>query len=109
MSASAGQFGLFDAPPQRTRPAFDGATYSPEHDARRLGRQLAAVYSCMSDGQWRTPAEIEEATGANWASASARLRDMRKAKHGGHEVQRRRREPAEAGVWEYRLIVNAEA
>jgi hypothetical protein len=105
---SASQFGLFDAGAGRPRPAFDGATYSEPLDGARLGRQYAAVFAFMASGEWHTPAEIEAATGANWASAGARLRDARKPRWGGHEVQRRRREPAEAGVWEYRMVVSGE-
>lgn len=91
---------------QRQPSLFDGprgATFDPRLDGARLGRQLEVVYRAMADSAWHTPAEIEAATGANWASASARLRDMRRR---GHEVQRRRREPAGAGIWEYRLVVN---
>jgi hypothetical protein len=90
------------------RPAFDGVTYDEAADSARLGRQFAVVFAYMASGEWRTPAEIEAATGANWASAGARLRDARKPRWGGHEVQRRRREPAGAGLFEYRLVVNAE-
>jgi hypothetical protein len=99
---------LFDGPHRSGRPAFDGVTYSEREDGARLGRQLAKVLEVLSDGQWHTPAELEALTGYGWASISARCRDLRKVRHGGHEVQRRRREPAGAGVWEYRLVVNAE-
>ncbi|HRU06500.1 MAG TPA: SDR family oxidoreductase, partial [Candidatus Brocadiia bacterium] len=37
-----------------------------------------------------TPEQLEAATGDRWASISARLRDFRKAMHGGHTVERER-------------------
>ena len=81
---------------------FDGSTYSPAHDRGRLSAQLTLVYYVMSDGVWRTPAEIERAVGASWASIGARLRDLRKPKFGGYTVERRR---CGRGLFEYRLIV----
>lgn len=83
---------------------FDGVTYEPRHDAERLAGQLLRVWSAMRDGAWRTPAEIELATGDGWASISARLRDLRKPKFGGMRVERRRRGEAESGVFEYRVV-----
>lgn len=56
---------------------FSGKTYVPERDKKRLGKQLEAVAELMKDGQWRTLAEIAEATGAPEASVSARCRDLR--------------------------------
>ena len=60
------------------RPSYDGESFDPTADGPRLNRQLKAVFDAMKDGGWKTPAEIEAASGANWASASARLRDLRK-------------------------------
>lgn len=84
---------------------FDGATFDPETDCARLMSLLARVESLMRDGQWRTLSEISRITCGSEASVSARLRDLRKEKFGGHIVERRRRGPPEAGLWEYRLIV----
>lgn len=85
---------------------FDGRTYSPVLDRARLNKQLAAVFGLMKDGVWRTPAEIATGAGCDWASASARLRDLRKSRFGGYTVLRRRRAGAErAGVFEYRVVV----
>ena len=86
--------------------AHDGVTYDPAVDARPLNRQQQAVYALMTDGQWRCLATISQTLGFPEASVSARLRDLRKAKWGGHDVQRQRR-PDSAGtptrLWEYRL------
>ena len=85
------------------RHQFDGGTFNPIADGDRLARQLKAVFDAMKDGGWRTPAEIEAASGANWASASARLRDLRKQRFGGFTIERRRKAEAERGLHEYRL------
>jgi hypothetical protein len=80
---------------------FDGSTYEPPLDADRLGAQAKAVFDLMADGRWRTLAEISEATGCPEASVSARLRDFRKDKFGGNEVERER---LGAGLHRYRLV-----
>lgn len=80
---------------------FSGVTYDPVLDRKRLSTQLVRVARLMSDGKWRTLAQIRECLNAgSEAGISARLRDLRKAKFGGYQVDRRRRE---AGLWEYRL------
>ena len=80
------------------RPGFHAA------DAARLGAQMARVRDLMRDARWRTLREIAAATGDPEASVSARLRDLRKRRHGAHCVESRRRAGAEArGVWEYRV------
>lgn len=76
-------------------------------DHVRLGRQRSEVWAVMLTGRWLTLAEIEEATGAPQASASARLRDLRRPKYGGHTVARRKRQ-AGGAQWEYRLTVRVE-
>jgi hypothetical protein len=80
---------------------FGGVTYDPERDHDRLVVQLEAVRRLMSDGRWRTLPAISSATGAPEASVSARLRDLRKAKFGGRQVERRY---VSRGLWEYRLL-----
>lgn len=83
-------------------PVFDGATYEPAKDAIRLGTQLHRVFTLMADGKWRTLAEIQRNCGGSDASVSARLRDFRKPRFGGHKVDRRRRA---GGLFEYRLEI----
>jgi DNA-binding transcriptional regulator GbsR (MarR family) len=77
---------------------FDGATYDPDRDRKPLNRQYQAVETLMADRQWRTLAEIAEATGYPQASVSARLRDMRKQRFGGQVVVRR---PRAGRLYEY--------
>lgn len=87
---------------------FDGDTFDPEHDGERLGTLLSAVFELMRDGQWRTLAEIREELGrGSEASLSARLRDFRKEKHGGHLVHRRRVGEPSDGLYQYQLEVCA--
>ncbi len=82
---------------------FDGSTYDPELDRKRLGAQLLRVRGLMGDGRWRTLAGISLATGDPPASISARLRDLRKPKFGGWDVLRRRLGDPKRGIWEYRV------
>ena len=80
---------------------FDGGTYEPDRDHPRLSRQHLLVWNLMADGAWRTLREISDATGCPEASVSARLRDMRKWRFGGHTVNR---EYASDGLHRYQLV-----
>ena len=83
---------------------FGGDTFDPTLDEARLRKQLAAVWRVMWDCQWRTLHQISmEIGGAPEASVSARLRDFRKTKFGGHTVQRRR-VPNGNGLHVYRVL-----
>ncbi len=95
--------GLFQVMIQELPTApFDGATYQPDKDQARLGAQLQRVLVVMQvGGRWRTLQEIASITGDPEASVSARIRDLRKPKFGGHQVEHRRRDGA--GLWEYKL------
>lgn len=90
---------LFGLPPSR---AFDGKTYEPERDYARLTGQLGRVFELMKDGEWRTIPQIVQQTRGSPQAISARLRDYRKPKYGGHTVERKF---ISAGVWAYRLVV----
>jgi len=85
-------------------PPFDGATFEAPRDADRLGHQLGAVRDQLLrvDG-WCSLVELERATGYPQASISARVRDLRKPKFGGFNVQRRRR-VGSPGTFEYRIV-----
>ncbi len=90
----------------RKEPAFDGATFERGLDGDRLLTLLDDVLAVMRRGEWLTLAEIRAAVGrGSEAGISARLRDLRKQKFGGHVVERRRRAtvPTTWGIWEYRL------
>ena len=81
---------------------FSGSTYNAPRDEARLTGQWLAVFDFMRHGKWHTLAEISTATGYPEASISARLRDFRKPRFGGHTVDR---EYVSAGLYRYRLIV----
>lgn len=85
---------------------FDGASCL-QVDAPRLALQLTRVFELMKDAKYRTLREIANATGCLETSASARLRDLRKPKFGGHSVDARRAEGAGL-IYEYRLTLNEE-
>lgn len=89
----------------------------PHTDGKRLSRQLDAVRALMlgealgpfDEGvpcrRWWTFAELRHelqhlGIAASEAGISARIRDLRKAKCGGYEVERRR---VKGGLWEYRV------
>lgn len=79
---------------------FDGATYEPDRDHDRLHAQLTRVLNVVRDHDWHTLSDIATRTGDPEASISARLRDLRKLKFGGHVVARRY---VDRGLFEYRL------
>lgn len=76
------------------------STYDPVLDGERLKKQLGRVKALMLDGEWRGLAEIAVATGAPEASASARLRDLRR--HG--LTVERQRVPGGRGLHRYRIL-----
>lgn len=83
-------------------PDFDGYTLGEQPDHHeRLRQQLARVHRVLADHEWHTPQELEKATGDNWASAGARLRDLRKKKFGGYKIERLY---LGGGLYKYRLI-----
>lgn len=82
---------------------FDGFTYIHERDSSRLGAQMCAVLSLMADGVWRTLSDISTQTNAPESSVSARLRDLRKERFGGHTVNR---QYLQRGLFRYQLLVN---
>jgi hypothetical protein len=85
-----------------------GTTFDPDQDTDRLNRQCRDVYRVMADHQWHTLAELSRRTGHPQASVSARIRDLRKTRFGGHQVDKRRKGFA-TGTWEYRLVAREES
>jgi hypothetical protein len=80
----------------------DGATFDSERDGSRLNRQMRDVWAHMSTGKPYTLDELARLTNHPEASISARIRDLRKAKHGGHTVERWH---LGQGVWIYQLVL----
>jgi hypothetical protein len=83
---------------------FDGPEYHPPRDRERLGKQYDRIMAVMTDGRWRTLAEIGEITGDPHASISAQLRHFRKKKFGSHIVLKRRRGDPARGLYEYSML-----
>ena len=87
---------LFESP----RPTFGGETFDPDRDSERLYAQLWRVFQAMRDHDWHTLGQLAAVTGDPITSISARLRDLRKEKFGGHVIARRY---VDRGLWKYRL------
>lgn len=88
-----------------TIPERDGQTYDHARDGARLAGQHARVLAFMRDERWHTLAEIALHTRDPESSVSARLRDLRKPKFGGHTVER---EFVKDGLHRYRLVTRPE-
>ena len=87
-----------------TLPLFDGETYNSARDGERMNSQFHRVFTFMKDGRWHSLPEIAEACSGSTQAMSARLRDCRKVRFGGHSVERRY---LADGLWEYRLVVRS--
>ena len=101
-------FDFYDEPDEVEQPEFGGVTFEPELDEGRLRAQLLRVYNVMKDSRWRTLFEISAVTRDPEQSVSARLRDFRKERFGGHSVNRRRRGEGRRGLFEYQLILHGD-
>lgn len=92
----------FNPPPPPELSRFDGVTYDHGRDGLRLNAQLQRVFDVMETGNWYSLDDLHEITGDPHASISARIRDLRKERFGGHVVQR---ENTGNGLWKYRLVI----
>ncbi len=81
---------------------FDGETYIPILDHKRLTGMLQRVFTVMSDGNWHRLSELSARCQGSETSMSARVRDLRKDKFGAHKVDAERH-PSIKGLWLYRL------
>ena len=68
-----------------------------------MSSQIERVWEVMREGTPLTVAEIAELTGDAQTSVSARLRDLRKERFGGHTIERRRQSD---GFYCYTLIAS---
>lgn len=100
------QSNLFEKFREPMKHEFDGKTYDHDRDGDRLNAQQRRVADVMKDGQWRTLQEISDLTGDPTASVSARLRDLRKERFGGHDVQRKY---VSDGLWIYAVDPKGES
>lgn len=89
---------------------FDGKTYKPSRDKRRLTSQYTRIFELMKDGAWRTPDEIAAKLGLPRSDGiTARMRDYRKPRNGAHEVNTRHRGDVRRGLVEYQLVVRSQS
>lgn len=84
-------------PPPKMR-FFGGETFDIVRDGKRLNAQLARVYDCLVNGEWRTLDEIHAVTSDPPASISARYRDLVKLNIPMEKQYVRR------GLWRYRML-----
>lgn len=83
---------------------FDGPDLTAD-DTTRLTGQLDDVKRVMRRGLWMTLEQIAGAAGGYpEQSVSARLRDLRKPRFGGHTIERRRKK-GHRGLYEYRMVL----
>lgn len=85
--------------------SFEGATYDETLDRDRLSTQIKVVLTTMLDQNWHTMQSIAAAIGAPEPSVSAQIRNLRKEKHGGYVIERRRVN----NTYEYRIDLTATA
>ena len=85
---------------------FNGPSYDPELDQRRLTGQALRIFDLMKDGCWRTLDQIATKTGDPHASISAQLRHFRKPRFGSHTVDKQRIGDERTGLYAYKLIPN---
>lgn len=77
-------------------PRFDSGIELQPEDHVRLHGQIERVRQVMSDGEFRTVTTLRHAIWQRFGvldpepSLSAQLRNLRKSKHGGYDVERKR-------------------
>lgn len=73
------------------QPSFDSGIALTQADQIRLTGQIARVLQVLiNSGEWESVKDIAGTTGDPETSVSAQLRNLRKAKHGGYDVRRKR-------------------
>lgn len=82
-------------------PDFDGASYDPTKDQKRLTGQLLRVFEAMRDCQWHDVASLCDLAQVSPLSITARIRDLRKPKFGSYTIERKRGN--DKGLFLYRL------
>lgn len=88
---------------------FGGETYNEQRDGERLTSQLDAVRHILSDGQvWTlyaiaTQAELILGRRVSTPGVSARIRDLRKEKFGGLNIEKLSPTTTAPGVWRYQM------
>jgi len=81
----------------------DGRSFDQNLDSERLSSQMDRVIEAVSDGQYHDLNSLVAKCGGTTASISARLRDLRKPKFGGHTVTSTRVGDPRSGKWVYKV------
>lgn len=66
--------------------------------------QRTRIFDLVRDTRWRSLDEIATQTGDPTPSISARLRDLRKPKYGGHTIEKKN---MGGGLYAYRCVETA--
>ena len=78
--------------------------FGVSEERSRQRKQLNAVFEYMRGGEWRTLRMIADACGCSETSASARLRDIRKAPPLGFGLRVKKVKDANVrGLWWYKV------
>ena len=81
------------------KPRFAGDSFDPDIDENRLLKQLDRIRLRMLTGKRYTLRKLADECGCSEASASARIRDVRReGRTCGWDVKKRR---VSGGLWEY--------
>src|SRR5687767_11196915 len=89
-------------------PRFDSGVELTKADHVRLGKQLQRVLNVLSDGSWWSVPQLHTEIWRRYGihdpepSLSANVRNLRKPKHGGYTVERKR----ERNTYFFRLKVS---
>lgn len=78
---------------------FDGESYDRSRDQARLTSQLERVREILSDKQWHRLPDLKRTLNTTSSGVDARIRDLRKRRFGGYEIERKH---LEEGVFAYR-------
>lgn len=87
---------------------FDSGVRLEQADHVRLGAQIARVKAVLETGRWYTVPDLQDAIWERFRvrdpepSLSAQIRNLKKPKHGGHEIERKR----EGNQWFFRLVAH---
>jgi len=75
---------------------------NPANDPQCATKQIGRVYTAIKDGGWHKLTDIAAATGDPKKSVSSRIRDLRLATNGAHQIEARVVNKTTQN-WEYRL------
>ena len=79
---------MFNVPTKLLR--FDSGIELTVGEHIALGKQILVVLERLTDNEWHTVGEISASTGIQVTSVDAQLRNLRKEKHGGFDVEYKR-------------------